>query len=87
MKSCARSRTLRACGTSAVRAHPVTGGTNGVDDCWTAIGLVALLCDHIQTLPEEVRLVWMAPASLAKFLFLANRYLVAGSIIAATHCA
>ncbi|KZV66552.1 hypothetical protein PENSPDRAFT_654862 [Peniophora sp. CONT] len=51
----------------------------------SAIGLVALLCDHIQTLPEEVRLVWRAPASLAKWLFLANRYLVAGSIIAATH--
>ncbi|VDB94786.1 unnamed protein product [Peniophora sp. CBMAI 1063] len=51
----------------------------------SAIGLVALLCDHIQTFPEEIRLVWRAPASLAKFLFLANRYLVAGSIIAATH--
>ncbi|KAL5528244.1 hypothetical protein ACEPAF_7380 [Sanghuangporus sanghuang] len=40
------------------------------------IGLVVMLYDHILTFSEEVRLVWQAKPSFAKWLFLANRYLV-----------
>ncbi|KAL5523958.1 hypothetical protein ACEPAG_8131 [Sanghuangporus baumii] len=40
------------------------------------IGLVIMLYDHILTFGEEVRLVWQAKPSFAKWLFLANRYLV-----------
>jgi hypothetical protein len=38
-------------------------------------GLVALLYDHLLTLDQEVRLIWQAPGSFVKWVFLANRYL------------
>ncbi|TFY67264.1 hypothetical protein EVG20_g4004 [Dentipellis fragilis] len=47
----------------------------------SAIGLVALIYDHILTLPDEIRLIWKAPRSFAKWAFLANRYIVALCLI------
>ncbi|KAI9510915.1 hypothetical protein F5148DRAFT_1281376 [Russula earlei] len=40
-----------------------------------AAGLVALLYDHALTLSDEIRLIWTAPRSFAKWMFLVNRYL------------
>jgi len=42
----------------------------------SAAGLVMLIYDHILTLPEEITLVWKAPTSYSKCLFLLNRYFV-----------
>jgi len=38
-------------------------------------GLVALLYDHVLTFDQEIQLVWKAPSSFVKWIFLANRYL------------
>ncbi|KAH9839443.1 uncharacterized protein C8Q71DRAFT_831932 [Rhodofomes roseus] len=46
-----------------------------------AIGLTALFYDHTLTFADEVRLVWLAPRSLAKYAFLFNRYLVLATLI------
>ncbi|KZT72144.1 hypothetical protein DAEQUDRAFT_763260 [Daedalea quercina L-15889] len=46
-----------------------------------AIGLTVLFYDHVLTFADEVRLVWFAPCSLAKYAFLFNRYLVLGTLI------
>ena len=35
-----------------------------------------LLYDHLLTLPKEVSLIWKAPASIPKYAFLSNRYMV-----------
>ncbi|THH00149.1 hypothetical protein EW026_g2345 [Hermanssonia centrifuga] len=50
-----------------------------------AVGLVILFYDHLLTLPDEVKLVWGAPASFAKYAFLLNRYLVLASLITVAH--
>ncbi|EMD30961.1 hypothetical protein CERSUDRAFT_69651 [Gelatoporia subvermispora B] len=42
----------------------------------SAAGLVVLLYDYVLTVHEEVRLVWPAPRSAAKWTFLVNRYFV-----------
>lgn len=44
---------------------------------FTLIGVSLLVYDHCLTLPDEVLLIWSAPRSFAKYVFLANRYLVA----------
>ncbi|EPT04973.1 hypothetical protein FOMPIDRAFT_46296 [Fomitopsis schrenkii] len=46
-----------------------------------AVGLVVLLYDHVLTFADEVRLVWLAPRSLAKYAFLLERYLVLGTLL------
>lgn len=48
----------------------------------SAVGLVVLLYDHLLTFTDEYRLVWKAPSSLPKFVFLFNRYLVLGAQLA-----
>jgi len=43
--------------------------------CYTAIaGLTVLVLDHIMTIPEEVEYMWRCKWSLAKCLYLWNRY-------------
>ncbi|OCH85703.1 hypothetical protein OBBRIDRAFT_289258 [Obba rivulosa] len=42
----------------------------------SAVGLVALVYDHVLTFEDEVSLIWMAPHSIAKWMFLVNRYFV-----------
>jgi len=41
----------------------------------SAAGLVAMLYDHALTFGDEVRLIWTAPSSFVKWVFLTNRYL------------
>lgn len=45
------------------------------------VGLVIVLYDHMITFHDEVRLVWQARSSFAKWLFLCNRYLVPTTLI------
>jgi hypothetical protein len=52
-----------------------------------AVGLVALLYELVLTFPDEVQLVWMQRSSLAKKLFLLNRYLVPTCHIIIAYCA
>lgn len=47
----------------------------------TAVGVVALLWDHIITFPTELRLVWTRPFTGPKAVFLFLRYVVSGSQI------
>ncbi|TDL22654.1 hypothetical protein BD410DRAFT_722722 [Rickenella mellea] len=47
----------------------------------SAVGLVLLLWDHIITIGDEVQLIWSARPSFAKYAFLANRYVVAITLI------
>jgi hypothetical protein len=42
----------------------------------TVFTFAILVYDHLLTLPREITLVWRAPASLSKFAFLLNRYMV-----------
>ncbi|KAA1478460.1 hypothetical protein DENSPDRAFT_741114, partial [Dentipellis sp. KUC8613] len=46
-----------------------------------AVGVVALLWDHIITFPTELRLVWTRPFTGPKAVFLFLRYVVSGSQI------
>lgn len=41
----------------------------------TMAGFTLLILDHFYTLDEELRLMWTAPRSLVKVLFLVNRYI------------
>jgi len=50
-----------------------------------AVGLVILLWDHALTFADEVRLIWTAPLSIPKILFLFNRYMVPLAMIVQTH--
>lgn len=52
---------------------------------FTVIGVVILLYDHITTFKEEVRYIWKAPSSFAKYAFLMNRYLVPALLISIIH--
>lgn len=52
----------------------------------TAVGLVILLYDHLLTFSDEIELVWKAKPSFAKGLFLFNRYLVVGCLLAVAYC-
>ena len=40
-----------------------------------AAGLAALLYDHALTIGDEIRLIWAAPRSFLKWIFLINHYL------------
>ncbi len=50
-----------------------------------AIGLMVLLYDHILTFADEVKLIWTAPATYAKYIFLLNRYTVLGTLLAVAY--
>ena len=58
----------------------------GILNLLLAIGLVMLFYDHLLTFDDEVRLVWKAKPSMAKKLFLLNRYVVLGVLIAQAYC-
>ncbi|EJD03269.1 uncharacterized protein FOMMEDRAFT_156655 [Fomitiporia mediterranea MF3/22] len=45
------------------------------------VGLVIVLYDHMITFHDEVRLIWQARSSFAKWLFLCNRYMVPTTLI------
>ncbi|TFK88997.1 hypothetical protein K466DRAFT_585021 [Polyporus arcularius HHB13444] len=51
----------------------------------SAIGLMVLLYDHILTFADEVKLIWTAPATYAKYIFLLNRYTVLGTLLAVAY--
>ncbi|KAG0696334.1 hypothetical protein DFH29DRAFT_209326 [Suillus ampliporus] len=51
----------------------------------SAAGLVVLLWDHLLTFHDEVELIWRAPLSFPKLLFLFNRYVVPASLIVLTY--
>jgi len=48
-------------------------------------GLVVLLWDYFLTFHDEVQLIWRAPLSIPKLLFLFNRYAVPTSLIVLTY--
>jgi len=52
---------------------------------FTVIGVVVLLYDHAITFRQEVRCIWKAPRSFAKYAFLMNRYLVPALLTAILH--
>ena len=47
----------------------------------TVAGTVVLFYDHLMTLQDEYRFVWMAKPSFAKFAFLLNRYAVPSAML------
>lgn len=49
------------------------------------VGVVVMLYDHAITFGEEVRCIWKAPRSFAKYLFLLNRYFVPALLLAILH--
>lgn len=49
-----------------------------------ASGFVILLYDHLLTFSDEVRLIWQAKCTVAKLLFLYNRYVVPISMLIQT---
>ena len=51
----------------------------------TAVGLMVLLYDHVLTFGDEVQYVWSAPATYAKYIFLLNRYVVLGTLLAVAY--
>ncbi|KAI0708192.1 hypothetical protein C8T65DRAFT_740205 [Cerioporus squamosus] len=51
----------------------------------SAIGLMVLLYDHVLTFADEVKLIWTAPATYAKYIFLLNRYAVLGTLLAVAY--
>ncbi|VDB96530.1 unnamed protein product [Peniophora sp. CBMAI 1063] len=48
-------------------------------------GLVMILYDHMLTFADEVELIWKAPRSIARTLFLINRYCVPAMVIGSMH--
>ena len=50
-----------------------------------AVGLMVLLYDHVLTFGDEVQYVWSAPATYAKYIFLLNRYVVLGTLLAVAY--
>ncbi|KAI0766840.1 hypothetical protein BD413DRAFT_605634 [Trametes elegans] len=51
----------------------------------SAVGLIVLFYDHCLTLADEVKLIWPAPATYAKYTFLLNRYAVLGTLLAVAY--
>ncbi|KAI0829942.1 hypothetical protein BC628DRAFT_1478262 [Trametes gibbosa] len=51
----------------------------------SAVGLTVLLFDHCLTFADEVKYIWPAPATYAKYTFLLNRYTVLGTLIAVAY--
>ncbi|KAI0313001.1 hypothetical protein OF83DRAFT_592264 [Amylostereum chailletii] len=71
---------------AALREELIRGARDAVGIRYlSVIGLVCLCYDHVQTFPDEVVLVWKAPNSIAKWIFLFNRYLVLGCLLAIAH--
>jgi hypothetical protein len=52
-----------------------------------AAGLAALLYDHALTIGDEIRLIWAAPRSFLKWIFLINHYLSEVGLIVSFVCA
>jgi hypothetical protein len=52
---------------------------------FAVVGAVVLLYDHAITFKEEVRCIWKAPSSFAKYAFLVNRYLVPSLLVVIIH--
>ena len=50
-----------------------------------AVGLMVLVYDHLLTFADEVELIWPAPATYAKYIFLLNRYTVLGTLFAVAY--
>ena len=46
---------------------------------------MVLLYDHVLTFGDEVQYVWSAPATYAKYIFLLNRYVVLGTLLAVAY--
>jgi hypothetical protein len=53
----------------------------------SAAGLAALLYDHALTIGDEIRLIWAAPRSFLKWIFLINHYLSEVGLIVSFVCA
>jgi len=51
----------------------------------SVVGLVAVLYDHVLTFDDEIRVVWTAPRSFAKWMFLLNRYITEACLLVAAH--
>ncbi|KAI0737627.1 hypothetical protein C8Q80DRAFT_1114898 [Daedaleopsis nitida] len=51
----------------------------------SAAGLMVILYDHLLTFADEVELIWPAPATYAKYIFLLNRYTVLGTNLAVAY--
>ncbi|OSD01353.1 hypothetical protein PYCCODRAFT_1445825 [Trametes coccinea BRFM310] len=51
----------------------------------SAVGLMVLLYDHCLTFGDEVRYIWTAPATYAKYTFLLNRYTVLCTLVAVAY--
>ena len=50
-----------------------------------AVGLALLLYDYALTFADEAGLIWPAPATYAKYMFLLNRYTVLGTLCAVAY--
>ncbi|KAI0295877.1 hypothetical protein B0F90DRAFT_1820310 [Multifurca ochricompacta] len=48
----------------------------------TVAGAVVVLYDHVLTFDDEIRLIWKAPSSFIKWIFLVNRYLTEVCLLA-----
>lgn len=51
----------------------------------TAVALAVVLYDYALTAPDEINLVWTAPTTYAKYMFLLNRYVVLGTLLAVAY--
>jgi len=51
----------------------------------SVIGLVILVYDWTLTFSDEVKYIWRAPASFAKYTFILNRYVVMGTLAAVAY--
>lgn len=48
------------------------------DTLVSVVGCVLLLWDHLLTLKDEIKYFWRLPVEFTTFIFLSNRYVVAG---------
>ncbi|KAF8499586.1 hypothetical protein F5888DRAFT_1683520 [Russula emetica] len=64
--------------------HPVIRGAHiaTASGYLSTAGLAALLYDHVLTFGDEVNLIWTAPRSFPKWVFLTNHYLAEVCLIA-----
>ncbi|KAI0644513.1 hypothetical protein C8Q79DRAFT_913360 [Trametes meyenii] len=51
----------------------------------SAVGLTVLFFDHCLTFADEVKYIWPAPPTYAKYTFLLNRYTVLGTLLAVAY--
>lgn len=59
---------------SPVRA-PHALASRSLTDGVEVVAFTALLCDVVMQLPQEVKRVWMRPGSIARTVYLLNRYI------------